>query len=154
MFDRTSRRLSGTLIAGGALVAGTAGFALAATPGEGTVSHATPQVAWKGTVAMSYFNRIPVLVTGDGSVPCAPESCDAFTLHVADADDLVVAADATDTSDGTPASVTLRVTKPDGSVTVFTATRRRRNPSRPSSSRPRPATTPSNTSTTSSARRT
>lgn len=120
LLDRRAR----AVLAGGLLVIAGSTAALAATPSSGEVSKAKPRVEWTGSVINSYANRIPVLVTEDDTFPCLPQSCDMFALKVVESDDLTITADApegssTDGSSGT--QVTLRIRKPDGSVSVHTS---------------------------------
>lgn len=115
------RRIASILIAGGLLAVGSAA-APAADPANGTVSKAQPKVTWTGEVTGSYFNRIPVIATGDDTVPCSPPGCDAFALTLADSDDLTVTADAPESTSttGGASQVTIRIRKPDGSVLITT----------------------------------
>lgn len=106
------------------VAAGLVTVANAANPASGTISNASPSVKWDGEVTNSYAARIPVVVTGDDSVPCSPPGCDAFALKLADAGDLTVSGTApggTSTGgDDAPAQATIRVRMPDGSVVIFT----------------------------------
>lgn len=124
MNPRASRTL--LLALGGAAVVASAAATLAgaANPANGTISNASPSVRWDGDVTGSYAGRIPVVLSGDDSVPCFAPTCDTFKLTLADAGDLTVTGTAPGgTSTGgeeAPAQVTIRVRKPDGSVVLFT----------------------------------
>ena len=114
-----------SLITAVSLTATGAVAAFAADPEAGSVSKAQPKVDWKGALASGYANRIPVVATGDDSVPCASGvTCDLFTLDVKDSDDLTITADAPEGTstggDSSAAAITLRIRKPDGSVAVET----------------------------------
>lgn len=108
--------------------------ALAATPGSGTVSKASPEVTWTGAVTTSYPNRIPVIITEDDTFPCLPQMCDMFALEVADSDLLTIKADApesTSTSGNAGSQVTLRIRRPDGSVSVHSTDTAGASPEKP-----------------------
>lgn len=123
------------LLATGVLLLGAgAAAAHAATPESGEVSKANPKVQWTGEVINSYANRIPVIITEDDSFPCLPQSCDMFTLNVKETDDLTLTADApesTSTDGSSGSQVTLRIRKPDGSVSVHTTEQAGASPEKP-----------------------
>jgi hypothetical protein len=127
----------GFLITAGVLAAGASG-AIAATPGDGTVSKDSPKVTWTGQVTTSYPNRVLLLLADlagqSDSVPCGPQTCDSFKLKVADSDDLVLTADApegTSTDGSSGSQVTLRITKPDGSKEIHTTEAAGASPEKP-----------------------
>ena len=88
-------------------------LAVAADPGTGTISTASPRVEWKGSTTGGFattFSQIFVNVAGEQE-PCQAPSCDEFALELADAGDLTVAI----TADGSTISY-VQVVKPDGSA--------------------------------------
>jgi hypothetical protein len=84
---------------------------LAAEPGEGTVSAASPKAEWTGEAA-GYGTSIVADVNGSFFGPCQAPNCDQYTLQVADSADLVVALT---TNDGS-GFMTAEVEKPDGTI--------------------------------------
>jgi hypothetical protein len=84
---------------------------LAAEPGEGTVSAASPKAEWTGEAA-GYGTSIVADVNGSFFGPCQAPNCDQYTLQVADAADLTVALR---TNDGS-GFMTAEVEKPDGTI--------------------------------------
>jgi hypothetical protein len=83
--------------------------ALAADPGEGTVSASAPKVSWKGQSINGGATTIPAV--GNGGAPvCQAPSCDTFALTVKDSADLIVFADAPDSGGFTM----VQIVKPDG----------------------------------------
>lgn len=83
--------------------------ALAAEPGEGTVSSGSPRVEWAGQSVNGGATTIPSLAN-NGTIACVAPSCDTFALTVADSADLTVFADAPDTG----GFLMLEIVKPDG----------------------------------------
>jgi len=113
----TSRTLL-ALASGGALLAGSA-IAIAAEPDKGTISASSPKVTWTGEVVNSYFNRVPMAVTEDDSVPCGPSTCDAFELTLQTPGNLTILANV-DAEEDNPGAVTVRV-RNEGNATVFSS---------------------------------
>lgn len=108
------RAFCGLLIAGGAV----AGTAVAATPENGTVSNASPRIAWAGEVTASWTPSRAVIAENaagaDGTTPCEAPTCDTFKLTVADPNDLSIGADGPgEASD--PDQLIIRIKKPDES---------------------------------------
>jgi hypothetical protein len=83
--------------------------AMAAEPGEGTVSAASPKISWSGQSVNGGATTIPAVANG-GAEACVPPSCDTFNLTVKDTYDLTVAADAPDTG----GFLMIQIVKPDG----------------------------------------
>jgi hypothetical protein len=96
------------LLIAAAAAAGTVAVADAATPADGTVSKASPTVAWTGTLAES---AIAYNAFNQGApIPCAPPTCDTFTLTVADeGGDLVL-----NIKPSGDVATGFRITTPDG----------------------------------------
>ena len=97
------------LCTGAAAVLAAAVPALAAEPGEGTVSTAAPKVTWTGQSINGAATTIPA-VGNSGAAACVAPSCDTFNLTVADSADLTVVADAPDTG----GFLMIQIVKPDG----------------------------------------
>ena len=89
--------------------------AVAAEPGSGEVSKASPRVIWTGSTTNSWFNY--TLINADNSADCTAPLCDRFTLKVVDGGfDMVVKVRAdSQTTDGANVTGGVRITAPDGS---------------------------------------
>lgn len=108
------RRLTAVLLTALAVPAS----AQAATPESGTVSAASPKVAWEGTVQNgilfhnTYFYEGTTLAAG-GTLPCQAPGCDTFTLENADgASDLNLELASEQSPD-----ISLRIQDPSGTWT-------------------------------------
>jgi hypothetical protein len=95
--------------------------AQAADPGEGTVSAASPTVAWKGQVVSAGVSS--QAWAQDPTAPCQAPSCDTFALEVADSANLVLKLKGfkQNTAGGDP-TCDFRVTDPAGEQTHYPGT--------------------------------
>lgn len=89
-----------------------AGVATAADPADGTISDASPKVAWTGSVMESVIAHHWYHTAQNDELPCRAPTCDSFQLTVANPSrELVVSVDA---GENDAANVGVRVELPDG----------------------------------------
>ena len=104
------------LLIGGVAALVAAAPASAAQPSSGTVSLASPQIAWQGNA--TGYGVVPVnlaLAAIPADPVCPPQACDTFTLTVADPGNLVVTAMCRCANNFTE----LHVHLPDGTTQTF-----------------------------------
>lgn len=109
----TRFRARRVLLAATAVVAGSSAIAIASEPSSGTISSASPSIAWTGSTTGSYWVLNP-MNNAPEDVPCEQPTCDTFALTLADQGTLTVAKEIE--TDSETATAGIRVTFPDGTV--------------------------------------